>query len=82
MTKIVRMEIEDFVQQFASQFEVTPVETFNADLKFRDIGEWDSLTALSIIMLADQEHGVKLTGDDIRNSETIRDIYEKIQSKK
>ena len=76
------MEIEKFVSQFAAQFDVTPAESFKADSNFRETEEWDSLIALSIIAMADEEYGVKLTGDDIRNSVTINDIFEKIKAKK
>jgi acyl carrier protein len=76
------MEIEKFVTSFAEQFEETPAESFSADTKFRDIEEWDSLVALSIIAMADESYGVQLTGDDIRASVTIADIFEKIKAKK
>jgi acyl carrier protein len=76
------MEIEKFVPQFAAQFEDTPAENFKADTNFRDIEEWDSLIALSIIAMADEEYGVKLTGDDIRNSTTVNDIFEILKKKK
>ncbi len=76
------MEIEKFVSEFAAQFEDTPAENFKADTIFRDVEEWDSLIALSIIALADDEYGVKLTGDDIRGSATIKDIFEIIKAKK
>ena len=76
------MEIEKFVTQFAAQFEDTPAENFKPDTNFRDIEEWDSLIALSIIAMADEEYGVKLTGDDIRNSTTVNDIFEVLKAKK
>ena len=76
------MEIEKFVGQFAAQFEDTPAENFKSESNFRDIDEWDSLVALSIIAMADDEYNIKLTGDDIRNSATIKDIFEIIKAKK
>jgi len=76
------MNIEKFVGEFAAQFEDTPPESFKADTIFRDTEEWDSLVALSVIALADEEYGVKLTGDDIRSAATINDIFEIIKAKK
>lgn len=76
------MEIEKFVAKFAEQFEDTTTDGFTADTKFRDIEEWDSLIALSVIAMADDEYGVQLTGDDIRASVTIGDIFEKVKAKK
>jgi len=76
------MEIVQFVAKFAEQFEDTAADSFAADTKFRDIEEWDSLVALSVIAMADDEYGVQLTGDDIRASATVADIFEKIKAKK
>jgi acyl carrier protein len=76
------MELSAFVAHFAAQFEDTPAEVFGAETKFRDVNEWDSLIALAVIALADDEYGVKLTGDEIRKSETIADIFAIIKSKK
>lgn len=76
------MEIEQFVARFAEQFDETPAEAFTADTNFRDTEEWDSLIALSIIAMTDEEYGVQLTGDEIRASVTIADIFEKIKAKK
>lgn len=76
------MEIEKFVGEFANQFDDTPVESFKSDTIFRETTEWDSLIALSIIALADDEYSVKLTGDDIRSAVTINDIFEIIKAKK
>lgn len=69
------MEINDFVAKFAEQFEDTDKALFAPDVKFRDLDEWDSLTALSIIAMVDEEYGVKLSGEDIRNSSTLQDIF-------
>ena len=76
------MDITTFVSNFAAQFEDTPAANFNASTIFRDIEEWDSLVALSIIAMADDEYGVKLTGDEIRNATTVQDIFEVINAKK
>lgn len=75
------MELTTFVTNFAAQFEDTAPDTFEADTQFRNIEEWDSLVALSIIAMADEEYGVKLTGDDIRNASTVQDIFEVIKAK-
>jgi acyl carrier protein len=75
------MEINSFVQNFANQFDETDASEFNAETAFRNIDEWSSLTSLSIIAMVDEEYNVKLTGDDIRNSNTIMDIYRVVESK-
>lgn len=76
------MEIETFVKNFAAQFEDTDAIEFNPKRKFRELEEWDSLMALSIIAMVDEEYEVKLKGDDIRNSITIEDLYNTVGARK
>lgn len=75
------MELQTFVQNFAEQFDETDSSIFNSGIKFREIDEWSSLMALSIIAMVDEEYQVKLRGEDIRNSQTIEDLFNIINSK-
>ena len=75
------MEIKEFIQNFADQFDETDASVFTAETRFRDLEEWSSLIGLSIIAMVDDEYDVTLKGDDIKTSNTIQDIYEKVQSK-
>lgn len=75
------MEIQEFINFFAAQFDDTAADTFKAETKFRDIEEWSSLIALSIIAMVDEEYNLKLTGDDIRQSKTINDVFNVVKSK-
>lgn len=75
------MEIKDFVEKFAEQFEDTDSSVFTADTKFKTLDEWSSLTALSIIAMVDEEYDVTLKGDDIRNATTIEDLFNAVNSK-
>ena len=76
------MNLNDFIEKFANQFDETDASEFKAETAFREIDEWSSLTSLSIIAMVDEEYNTKLSGDDIRNSKTIEDIYRIIASKK
>ena len=75
------MEINEFVQNFAAQFDETDAELFSMETKFRDIEEWSSFTALSLIAMVDEDYNVKLKGDDIRNSKTIQEIFNIVKSR-
>ena len=44
------------------------------DKALSDIDEYDSMAKLSLIVLMEDEFGVKLTGDDIKAFETVADI--------
>ena len=76
------MELKEFIEHFAEQFEETPVESFMAETVFKDLDEWSSLMALVIIGMVDEEFGVVLKGDDIRNSQTIEDLYKQVKNGK
>ncbi len=75
------MELNDFIRNFAEQFDDTDPEAFNAETSLEDLEEWSSLNALSVISMVDDEYDVTLKGDDIRNSKTIEDLYNLIKSK-
>jgi acyl carrier protein len=75
------MEITEFLKHFANMLDNTDATLISAEVIFRDLEEWDSLTALSLIAMADEEYSVKLTGDDIKSSLTLFDIFEKIKNK-
>jgi acyl carrier protein len=75
------MDINIFINYFAELFEETDAKLFKPTTKFRDIEEWSSFGALSIIGMVDEKYSVKLTGDDIRKSVTIEDIFRIVISK-
>ena len=75
------MDIKEFVEYFAAQFDETDASVFTAETRFRDLEEWSSLIGLSIIAMVDEEYDVTLKGDDIKTSNTIQDIFEKVQNK-
>ena len=76
------MSIQDFLKNFASQFDETDASLFTPSTVFKDLDEWSSLIALSIIAMVDEEYGATLKGDDIRSANTIEDLYNIIKSKK
>ena len=75
------MESNDFIAHFAEQFDDTDVNEFKAETQFRELDEWSSLIALSIIAMVDEEYDVTLKGDDVKNSITIEDLYKCVISK-
>jgi acyl carrier protein len=76
------MELKEFIENFANQFDGTLTIEFTPTTKFRELEEWSSLIALSIIAMVDEEYDITLKGDDIRNAETIEDLYNTVQNKK
>lgn len=76
------MELKNFIENFAAQFDETDVCEFTPETKFHELDEWSSLIALSIIGMVDEEYDTALKGDDIRNSVTIEDLFNIVLLKK
>lgn len=60
MTKKQFMEMKEFVSNFAAQFDETEESVFTPETRFREIEEWSSLVALSVIAMVDEEYDVTL----------------------
>ena len=75
------MELDTFIKNFAAQFEDAPIEEFAAESEFKLVDGWSSLTALTIIAMVDEEYGVIITGEDIQEAETIKELFEIVRSR-
>lgn len=69
------MTLDEFVKAFAAEFDDTPAEQFTPATNFRELEEWGSLTALSIMDMVEEEMGVEITGADLRKTKTIEELY-------
>lgn len=72
------MEIKDFIKNFAEQFDDIAIESIHVDTKFRELEEWSSLVALSVIAMVDEIYGVTINGEDMRNAQTVGDLFESV----
>lgn len=75
------MEIKEFIEKFAEQFDDTDPAEITAETLFHDLEEWSSLTALSIIAMADEEYDVTLKGNDINEAKTVEDLFNIVKAK-
>lgn len=75
------MELKDFIENFAAQFDDTDASEIQASTNFHELDEWSSLIALSIIAMVDEEYDVALKGDDIKNAKTVEDLFHVVESK-
>ena len=74
------MDLNEFVKAFAAEFEETPIEVFTPKTNYKDLEEWDSLTALSIISMIDELFEQTITGANLQSLSSIEDLYNFIQS--
>lgn len=75
------MELVDFIEKFAEQFDDVDVEQLNSATKFRELDGYTSLVALLIITMIDEEYDVTVTGDDMKQRVTIGDLYNLVSSR-
>lgn len=75
------MELKDFIENFANQFDNTDASEIKAETIFKELDEWSSLIALSVIAMVDEEYDITIKGDDIRNSNTVEDLYNAVKAK-
>lgn len=75
------MEIKEFIEKFAEIFDDTDASTLSPDTKFRELEEWSSLSALGVIAFADEEFDVELSGNEVRQANTIQEIFDLISKK-
>lgn len=75
------MELQDFIQNIVDLFDDIDTSNFSALTDFKDNDEWNSLLVLSVIAMVDEEYGIIITSDDIRQAKTIGDLYSIVKSK-
>lgn len=75
------MELKEFIEKFAEQFDDTDANEIKAETKFKELDEWSSLIALGVIGMVDEEYEITLKGEDIRNSITVEDLFNAVKSK-
>lgn len=75
------MELNEFIENLADQYDDTDAAEFTADCRFRELEEYSSLTAMSIIAMARTDYGKTINGADIRACETVEDLFNMIKNK-
>lgn len=75
------MDIKEFIEHFAEQFDDTDMSEFKPETKFHDLDEYSSLMALSIIAMVSEEYDVTLKGNDMSAAVTIEDLFNTVKSK-
>lgn len=76
------MTIEDFITNFADQFENTDQNIFHENTEFRSLEEWSSLHALLIIAMIYECYHINMTGSELRHSNTILDLFNIVHTKR
>jgi len=73
--------MDEFLKHFAAQFDDIDESLLNQATRFKELEEYASLSALSIMLMIDEEYGVTITGDDMVKISTIGELYDLVCSK-
>ena len=76
------MNITDFLQKFAAEFEMTEPEEITPSTNYRELDEWDSLLGLAIIGMVNNNYGVKIKGEEVKDCKSVQQLFDLIASKK
>lgn len=69
------MDINEFINKFAEVFDDTEASDLTPETKFHELDEWSSLEALCVISMADEDFGKQIKNTDLKECETIQDLY-------
>ena len=72
------MEIKDFIRNFADQLDDTDAAVLTPETEFRELDDWSSLAALSIIAMVDEEYGISIASETFEKAKTIQDLFDQI----
>jgi acyl carrier protein len=75
------MEINEFIAKFQEQFIDADELSIKSDTTFRDLGTWDSLTGMAVLVMIKDDYGVDMTDTDLKGCQTVQNIFDFISSK-
>lgn len=75
------MELQKFIENFAEQFDDTDPSEIMAETEFHQLEEWSSLIGMGIIAMAKTQYGKTITGKEIRECNTVKDVFNLIMNK-
>ena len=75
------MNASDFLEKFRDQFDETDPESIELSTVYKDLDEWSSLIAFTVIAMVKVEFNKTVTGAEIRHCETVEDLFNTIAAK-
>ena len=76
------METNDFIKNFAAQFDDTDASEFTLETRFRELDEWSSLNALAILNMIGKKYAVILKPEEMKPTNTVQELFDLVQSKR
>ena len=74
------MTIDEFVEKVQDELQETPAEQITAETNYKELEEWGSLASLSLISMIEEEYDKLITGADVRARNSVRELWEYVES--
>ena len=74
------MEIKEFIENFVEQFDEVAATEVTPETRHHEMDEWSSMVALSVMAMIDEEYDVQIKADEMRNSQTIQELFDIVKS--
>lgn len=68
------------MENFKQQFDDPESTQLTPETKFREIPEWNSLTGLMTLAMANDSYGVILPVEKMREAQTVQDLFDLINN--
>ena len=75
------MEESKFLECISTVFDDVELDDLSMNTQFKNLDEWSSLSALGLLAVVSDEFGVELNNNDIKNAETIQDLFNIIKNR-
>jgi len=76
------MNIQEFITIIEEEFDEVEIGSLSPSTSFRQMEGWSSMHALILIALVDNHFDVLLTGEELRNMDSIEDLFTFLETKK
>ena len=75
------MDRQEFLANFAAQFDDTDPEEIQYGTRFHELAEWSSLIGMCTLAMARTEYNKTVSGAELKECDTVEDLYQLINSK-
>lgn len=75
------MELKEFIERIADQFDDTDTSEFAPTTNFKELEEWSSLTALAVLNMIAKKYNVNIKNSDLLEINSIEELFNYVLSK-
>lgn len=75
------IDVNEFTRLLEEEFDDIESNTLTPETSYRNIPDFSSMHALIIIAFIDNQFDVLLTGQELKNTTTVKDLYHLVSQK-